>query len=266
MPESAKRNVILTAATGYEFAVLKPFLVSLRKAGFTGRTCFFVGDLSAETRLLMQKLGAELYNFAFREVDDNLTMTSARFYLFYRFLLDNREAIDKVLLCDARDVVFQRDPFDFDMGNAVCCFQEDKGTSIRQSPINASWVRQAFGEQVLGELGHNPVSCVGTVYAPCGLMIEYLEVLTRLLVDIRPDFFSSDQAAHIYMVYKGLVPSMRLYDNDHGPVLTLGTKPIESIKVNRLEEVVNDDLAVVPVLHQYDRHPVLQALLLKRFG
>ncbi len=110
------------------------------------------------------------------------------------------------------------------------------------------------------------ISCAGTVFRRREALSNYQRLLTRELDAIRPDFFGSDAAAHNLLVHRGLIPGLEVFDNDRGPVLTLALKAPETIRLDRRHRVVNDLGRVVPVLHQYDRHPLLNALLRSRFA
>ena len=169
MPRSRASDLVIAAAAGYEFAQVRPFFASLRASGYAGRVRLFVSGLADATLTLLANLGAEI-----EPVDPGpgrLSVTRTRFFHALRFLESAPEPVGRVLLADVRDVVFQRDPFDFDPGGSVCCFEEEASIPLRSSPINAGWVRQAFGQAVLDEIGDDPPCCVGTVFAPCSLMV-----------------------------------------------------------------------------------------------
>lgn len=266
-----RRNAVIGIATGYGFEELKPFFTSLRLSGFRGRALLLAGNLEPATKALLGRLGAEILAFSYPAENAPSLVVNGRFYLYRRLLADLAGEVDNILLTDIRDVVFQADPFDPDLGLAelegrVCCFLEDPVTPIGKSALNADWIRRAYGLDILAELAGRPISCAGTVFGGREALLDYLRLLTRELDAIRPDFFGSDAAAHNLLVHRGLIPGLEVFDNDRGPVLTLALKAPETIRLDRRHRVVNDLGRVVPVLHQYDRHPLLNALLRSRFA
>lgn len=266
-----RRNAVIGIATGYGFEELKPFFTSLRLSGFQGRALLLAGNLEPATKALLARLGAEVLAFTYPTEGVPSLVVNGRFYLYRKLLMDLAPELDNALLTDVRDVVFQADPFDPDLGLAdlegqVCCFLEDADTTIGRNAMNAGWMRRAYGPEVLAELAGRPISCVGTVFGGREALLGYLCLLTRELDAIRPDFFGSDTAAHNLLVHRGLVPGLRLFDNDRGPVLTLALKDPGRVRLDSERRVVNDLGRVVPLLHQYDRHPRLNALLRARFA
>lgn len=262
-----KPDLILGISVGYDFKDLAPFFVSLRRTGYAGNVSLFTRDMDAATGAILRKLGVELYNFTYSAQDDDpLTVTGGRFFLFQKFLAEYGHKFENVMLTDVRDVIFQLDPFGFEIGDSVCCFQEDCAVRLGGESMNASWVRQAYGEDALAELDHACISCVGSVIGSARAVAEYVKTLNTQLSAIRPDFFGSDQAAHNYALGKGLVPNLKMFSNDHGPVMTLGLKKTETIRLDRENRVVNDLGDVVRVLHQYDRHPALNELMLEKYA
>ena len=179
-----------------------------------------------------------------------------RFCLYYRHLVAHHDSYANVMLTDVRDVVFQSDPLDFDLGDAVHCFLEDERQPIAAQPHNRKWVRAAFGDEVLSELANLPVVCAGVTIGPCERVLEYLRVMVEFLLELRTQRTGLDQAVHNYVIHQGLVPNVRLVPNGNPVVATLGTVPAE--EVNAFQGAA--------VLHQYDRHAALTEALRRRYA
>jgi hypothetical protein len=179
-----------------------------------------------------------------------------RFFLYYRYLSARRHSYANVMLTDVRDVVFQSDPFGFDLSDNVHCFLEDERQPIGAQPHNRKWVQTALGDDVLGELADLPVVCAGVTIGPCERVVSYLRVMVDYLLRLRTQRTGLDQAVHNYVVHNGLVPGVRLVPNGTPIVATLGTVPLEDLPA--LQEAA--------VLHQYDRHPALAAALRRRYA
>ena len=183
----------------------------------------------------------------------------ARYFHYYDFLTTTETEYESVMLTDTRDVFFQRDPFDFEVGDSVDCFLEDDGHCLSDEAKNAIWIRMVYGERTLEEIGRNLISCSGVTIGSYAAVVAYLRVMVEWLTRLERQVPGIDQAVHNYVIYKGLVPNLRLVRNGRGPVLTMGIMP-------RVEpdDLVGPDGRPYNVLHQYDRHPRIKELLLNR--
>jgi len=94
--------------------------------------------------------------------------------------LKNGSKYSKVLLTDVPDVVFQRDPFDYDFKNGrLYCFRETKTIVIGASYWTQIWVCAGFGRQVLDKIRDKVVVCSGVVIGSIPLVLDYLEKMVE---------------------------------------------------------------------------------------
>ena len=251
-----KKKLIMGAVSGYNFEQIRPFIVSLRKAGYTGDVCFFAADLPERTLAYLKLLDVDVVSLPQEEHFSGMAVSITRFMLYQAVLSRQGDAYEGVMLTDVRDVLFQRDPFEFDYSGKVCCFLEDDGMRIQDCPMNAEWLRSKYGETTLARIGHNPISCVGTIIGSVPQVLLYLE---RLLEDLQPPFNipGDDTAVHNYMLYTHQITDVSLFANENGPVMTLGYKKTHSFQFNAAGLLLNDAGEIVNTLHQYDRHPLL---------
>jgi hypothetical protein len=213
--------------------------------------------LKAEKRIIIQVyIARSLIN----------TFINHRFFLYYIFLSKNADKYSRVLLTDLRDVIFQRNPFDSDLGDGLCCFLEDKSMTLAACPYNSAWLLAAFGPNILTELGNNPISCAGVTIGDSQSIAKYLTTMVKILISLGAKALipGVDQAVHNYIVHKKQVENLRLFENHSGPVLTMGYIPSNRIVFNSDGLVINDDGSVVHILHQYDRHPHIISHLMNR--
>jgi len=178
----------------------------------------------------------------------------ARFLRFYGYLIDCPTRYRNVLLTDVRDVVFQSDPFEHDLGPGVHCFLEDERQTLGSQRQNRDWLVTAYGEKVAAEFADRPISCSGVTIGSLDAVLDYLRVMTEGLLRLPRQFEGIDQAVHNYVLWRGLVPGARLVANGDGPVLTLGIVPRDEVGAS----------VVAAIVHQYDRHPGLAAALRRR--
>lgn len=195
-----------------------------------------------------------------------LNVYCVRFPLYYVHLARNAGKYANVLISDVRDVIFQRDPFDFDLGDEVCVFLEDDRDRIRDCRYNTAWLDLGFGPGAVGEVGDNLVSCSGVTLGSYRAMMHYLEVMNEHLLRLKSHPNGMDQGVHNYVLYKQRLKDARVFANGRAPVLTMGKTTDRPTRFDERGRVLNDDGTVPGVLHQYDRHIELGRLALDESG
>lgn len=189
----------------------------------------------------------------------------ARYFYYLAFLQAHAADYDRVMLTDVRDVWFQRDPFDWTSPAPLQFFLEHRAVTIGHHAGNALWVRQACGEAALERIAQERVSCSGITFGTTAGMLDYLAAMTDALTRATPRIAGHDgydQGVHNHLVWSGAFPQAELLENGRGPVLTLHGVPEPELTADAHGELVDDAGRVVPVLHQYDRHPKLRDALL----
>ena len=264
-------NLVLGAIKGLEFDDLKPFLHSLFQTGFDGKVVFYVGQASQPTCKALDDMGVEILT-----VDEYNTFTAtpinALRYFIYEQYLQGLEALpERILLADVRDVVFQRNPFEIDLGGGLCCFLESDEMTLATCLANSGWIACAYGKEVLGRIGGQKISCSGTTIGTGPAIRAYLAAMTaglRAIDERTPNIMhvisGIDQCVHNYLLYSDALPGTRLYSNEFGPILTLNYVAPESIRLDENHLVVNQAGEPYHVVHQYDRHKELAARVLER--
>lgn len=263
-------NTILGLAFGFGFDILKPFLYSLTRTDFNGELCLMVTNISSEIvnslSILEKNYKINIISFNFKDMDWSLY----RHVLYHNYLIEhvkdkmNGSEYEKhnIMLTDTRDVVFQKDPFDFDINNSLCCFLEDKSQSINSCPYNSGWIKDIFGNNMLDEIGSNMISCAGVTIGDYKSIIIYLETMIDCINRIGKKN-CVDQGIHNYIIYQKENRennlrnkiNLRLFETGKGPVFTMGYVKEKDIIFNNDGFIINNDGSIANVLHQYDRHP-----------
>jgi hypothetical protein len=177
----------------------------------------------------------------------------ARFFWYRDLLAERAGRYRNVLLTDIRDVLFLRDPFDFEVGGTAIYSLE--AGAIESQVNNRGWLIGAYGQAVYESLRDRPISCAGVTLGTESAVRAYLEAMVGELVELERQFNGMDQGVHNYLVHTGRVEG-RLVTNAEGPVLTLAIMSDEAAV-----ELVRRRAGDARMLHQYDRHPaVLDAL------
>lgn len=207
-------------------------------------------------RMLLTALGRRLYH-----------IVNIRFLLAEEALRSGElDAYDRIMFTDVRDVVFQRDPFDFDDHGRVMSFLEPPIVTLDTHPLYRGWISASFGEQFAAKYGTRRVSCCAITTGPRRQIRAYFSEFVRLLqsnTTVEPFRFGMDSAIHNRIIWESLVPDMEVVENLQGPVAHLAVLKRDEIPVNAAGKLVNRDGSVINVVHQYDRHADLAQLLLQ---
>lgn len=291
---ASTKDLVMGAVKGYNFQQLRTFVLSLRQSGFKGDICLIHKDLSVDTLYELRKLNVVLVPMQYRGsgalnswsrfwkfikpvmtvlgdsspgrfLMRSLTpLQTSRFYLYRDFLRRNQNSYRNVLLTDVRDVIFQSDPFGKFAASTVRCYEEDRNLS-EETQFNLSWIQALFGADAADRLKDKRIICSGTIMGPVGEMIQYIGLMEKLLIKANDiGLGGSDQGLHNYLLYTQK-HNAEIIPNGNGEVLTVFESNIPSYPmVDGLFRDPSGD--VIPVVHQYDRSPTLEAALLKRLS
>ena len=257
---SGADDLVLGYATGYGRAETEAFVRSLR-AVHAGPAALFV-DRDPEFRTWLAQHGVEAHDAAPREGWTPLPVV-ARFADYAR-LIESRPGLRSVLLTDVRDVVFQADPFAKPLTN-VEVFIEDEAHVLGRNRFHDKYLRALAGDAAADGLSDQPCLCAGTVIGPAGDIARLCRLVLTLCAIPRANVgggFGIDQAAMEFAVHQGLIGAT--VQPNYSRVATIGLTLAGVDVVD--ERIVNPDGSVSPIVHQYDRHPDLMALVRHRWN
>jgi hypothetical protein len=290
MDHITPKTLVLGMAVGMTLEEVKPFFLSLEKTGYRGDICMCVAGLDRATVEFLRArrvnlvpfqkayLGRRWAYFAAlirlfmrpgqrRQFDRQVLLTylhlhCARHVFCRDYLAECGGGYDQVMMADTRDVIFQRDPFAFEMPDGLSTFMEDASQTIGSCIYNSSWIRAGFGAAVLQELADKRIFCSGVIYGSPAVLLDYFEQVLQLYSACKPRS-SIDQATHNYILYKQPPKPWQAFENGAGPVLTLGYMKPHQFRFNEQGLLVNADGRAFNTLHQYDRHPELAQRLIR---
>src|SRR5437667_10815309 len=170
-------DVIIGMIARYDFEMLAPFVRTLRQTGYRGDVVFFHRDVDDITLDRLRDFGVTLVPF---EPSPTMAVYCQRYQLARDFLAAHPH-YTRVMLSDTRDGVFQKQPFDFAMGEGICCFMEHEGITIGDTPINAQWIIAAFGGEELERLEDKPMVCSGITIGNAKAVQEYLALFLETI-------------------------------------------------------------------------------------
>lgn len=264
------RNVVITAASNYDFETLRPFFDTLEKTGYEGKRVLFLGNHTKETidglsrypKLEIIRFNdtypyfidhTDRYSQYITETDFKPHPKTLRYLLTRAFLLAHQDEFDYVLIADSRDVIFQKNPFSFEKSKTFYAFEEDRTNTIRTNHFNSLWIREAFGESELDKIGHHYILCSGVSIGHITPFLDYLSVMEKYIRIVR-DRGCKDQGIHNYVIYNGLIEEVTIMEDDAGPVSTIAYfKPKERIRIDKNNMVMGRNGQPVHIVHQYDR-------------
>ncbi|MDD5262152.1 MAG: hypothetical protein PHD76_09935 [Methylacidiphilales bacterium] len=288
--------LVLGAAAGLKPEGLDVFINSLRNTGYADSTAIVVYDSDRELATWLKsrgvfvvavpaparpdnsfpspkrisQAGRNLPGFLRRRLIDPLAAARlhirfSRYLYFNRFLRRHRDEFTHVFLADTRDIVFQADPFPAlqSCDGALCLFAEDP---IREQDFNTRCVLEFYGAGSLKSIGQQPGFCSGTTGGGTRAVLAYLDCMAREIIcklKILHKYDYGDQAVHIWTAWAGRLPKYRVLENFNGPVANLGIADAGRFRWNSQGLMLNDDGSIIPVLHQYNRHPCLESLVEK---
>lgn len=206
-----------------------------------------------------------------------------------------------ILLVDARDTVFQDNPFtsvpratDPSESTGVLYFfgENVEATRLGISKQNRKWLQAAYGDRVASLLADKPTVCSGATMGEQVALEMYIRAMVAESDSTKVVLVGADQGFHNYLYYSHKlknaesIHSIVVFDQGEGIVNNMGalrTKELDEWgngKLVRTEivpgetnpkkkhryTVLNWDGTIAPVVHQYDRHKSLSEFFYKVKG
>ncbi|CAN5165853.1 hypothetical protein BH09PSE1_BH09PSE1_09070 [soil metagenome] len=257
----APDDLVLGYATGYDAAMIAPFVRSLR-AVFDGPVALIVDD-RADVKELLAEYGVDaVHPETTQGWEPHPVM--ARFAAYGRLLERFPNAVD-VMLTDVRDVVFQAEPFG-PPPRRLEVFVEFEGGKLGDHAFNMKYLSALVGDEMTATLVDKPCICVGTILGPRDEVARFCKTLLMLAAIPRSEIggaFGADQAACNLAVHLGLVKAE--IKSNFGRVATLGMTPGDTLGFHN-GKVINPDGSISAIVHQHDRHPHLDSAIHALWG
>jgi hypothetical protein len=226
----------------------------LRDVGYEGGILWFADEGAAEEG---ERWGADV-----RHPPRPVTKVHHdRFFHLQKAIAETE--CEGAFLADTRDTIFQKNPAIYLPAVGFHAFEEDAGMAIGTCPYNSKWIMDGFGEGVLSEMADVHISCVGTF---CGDHESVNAHLSALADGIRK--YSQDTAWHNYTIRRrpDTYPNgLTIWPNEDGEVYTVGYIP-RGMVVVVAGQIQNKAGHVPAVVHQWDRHRNLKALVEELYG
>ena len=266
----AQKNLIIGGFTNYNTNQLKPWVLSAKiHAGDNGDVVLVYGNASDETLNWLESQGVILVPML--QVQ-GVPIHVLRFLSIHNFLVNHWKQYDYVVTTDVKDVYFQTDPFKFLVDRKLVIASE--GLKYKDEPWGNENLHQAYGQYVYEEFKNNEIFNVGTF----GGKSEYVKdmVFHIFTNGVNRPIPIVDQAVFNVLIntqpFKDVVTKTTQWAAELGTIMD--PSKIASFRPNLLfpEPVWEDGLLkdwtglTFPIVHQYDRVPVLKEFIQKKYG
>jgi len=248
---------ILTYATNYDYETYERFIGSLYDTGFTGITFIIIKETDLPIlKLLKIKYKNIICLFDDLEKNSLMHVNNHRFFIKQKYLKTISFECDYLLLCDFRDVLFQKNIENYDF-NDIDLFGFLEGIKINQElACNTPWLKkleEIFNESFYEKISNENVICCGTTIGSINSIKQYVDLMCYYISKYNI-YTNLDQGIHNYLFYlnkfNGL--NVKLLSNDDNLVNTVCCD-VKILDGNN--NIVNKNNNISYIVHQYDRFP-----------
>ena len=180
------QDLILGVVDNYNWDKIKYWANSIEQSGFKGHKALVVYNMDAETvkRLTEEDfmmIGAGKYDvetgFTYPNPSDRIMVD--RFFHIYNFLsmLAQPEDVNRVIITDVRDVVFQDNPTEWIDANlyegGIDIILGSENLKYKDEPWGANNMKQAFGQYFYEKVEDNEIYCAGVIAGDFDLIKDF---------------------------------------------------------------------------------------------
>jgi hypothetical protein len=149
----SNKDLVIGAASNYDWNQLKIWIKSLKKTGFSGDIAIVGTNIKRETIEKLQQEGVILSLYGKQnENGDVVSPTNnaphvERFFYLWMFLNNTKEKYNNVITTDTRDVLFQTDPSEWLRSNIVSSLlvASSEGMKYQNEPWSNQNLYDTFG-------------------------------------------------------------------------------------------------------------------------
>lgn len=265
----ASKNLIIGGFTNYGIDQLKPWVISAKQVAVDNDVVLVYGNATDETLDWLVEQNVVIVPMLQAQ---NVPIHVLRFLSIYEYLDKHWQYYDYVVTTDVKDVYFQADPFKFLVDRKLVIASE--GLKYKDEPWGNENLFQAYGPYVYEKFKDNEIFNVGTF----GGKSEYVKdmVFHIFTNGINRPIPICDQAVFNVLLntqpFKNIVTKTTQWAAELGTIMD--PSKIEQFKPNLLcdEPIWEDgklkysDGLVFPIVHQYDRVPVLKKFVQEKYG
>lgn len=300
------KDLIVGVVDNYDWDKIKYWANSIKKSGFTGHKALIVYNMDAATvkRLTQEDfilVGCNQYDEAKGFVHDNSkgNVMVDRFFHIAHFLdmLDKPMDVDRVIITDVRDVVFQKNPSGWlqeQLTDPYKIILGSENLNYKDEPWGKNNIIKAFGPLFYEKKENWPIFCAGVIAGKINAIRDLCMNVWLVCHGLNPTVEGGggpDQAAlNILIGLDSYAPITALTLPSHGWVLHAGTSLpaikagsggigqayiqdntinlpfIEHLDISNDSEYVYVFNKPITVLHQWDRVPAWKQMIEAKYG
>jgi len=264
-------NLVLGMATDLEPANFAIFAKSFREFNDDAAVIIFMNYPIVTKNVHIAKVNnITLIEFKLNEVLplhlQKYHPSTLRWILKYHLLFNEKfsflSTINRVILIDVRDSMFQSDPFKvLDISdNILHVVGEETRLPIGDCTWNRGWILDCFGEEMLNALSVKPIICSGVTLGSVNVIADYLHQMNSILSGKSFGHFpfcernGVDQGVHNVIVYANLLLTPVKVDYEQDLLVSHMQTSLNSNALEFGDVVLNLFLnSPISIVHQYDR-------------
>ena len=266
MVSGSKRNLLIGSVTNYGWEKMALFFKSFQKAQFENcDLVIFIRNISPFSISQLKSYGVIIYKIP--DIYKKLKIINYRWKLYADFLNDNPNKYNLVFTADIKDVLFQQDVFKFyDSKKPFLGIAIEDGLLTEE--VNKNWIIKAYGNKLYKTIENERIICVGTIWGTPDKFKEFSYIMWKNL-NSEWSLVNKvvEQAVGNYLIYheKLFNNSIIKSDNKNGPVMTIGLTKVENLKLDSNNNILNEELKVAAVVHQYNRQKDILKILINKY-
>lgn len=176
-----------------------------------------------------------------------------------KWLSDNSNRYDRVIMSDIRDIALYSDPFEQLLVNAT---DPTIGVQVyteiykyKTEVHNQRWIRACYGESYLKKIENESVTCCGVIAGTTKALLDYLHAfLDEYKVKAGCHHVGADTAVHVKIIHDVLT-NVQIVNSEHS---LIRHNPPSAIEIDSISGgILNADDRLYALVHQYDRHKSL---------
>lgn len=255
---------VFTCLCGYEYFVFQRFVGTLYDSGFSGNTWIVCKQSDLDKIYTLQKTYKNVKYFI-----DNLTYPTSpniKRYRLYKEIISQmkQNKPEYILMCDGRDVLFQRNIESFEYDHDLY-FAEEPICHSECPLYNSRWVKaieSLTGEPCFNYIKDKKALCSGTTLGNFSSIQLYLDMMVGIInkYNMNTCHHGQDQGNHNYLYYTNkfpkemkikLVQNKDVLFNTIGAALSLKKYNMNSYVIKNGQIYDKENLSYV--VHQWDR-------------
>lgn len=260
LPIIKKHITVITYCSGYDYNTFNRFAGTLYDTGFSGDLIFVIQE---KDKPILDKLKVNYKNVSYF-VDNvvNPRHCQQKRYYIYKNILDAGLNTDYVLLCDSRDIFFQRNIEEYPLDESVDVFFFKEDVNIANCSVNKEWlgaIEQELNIDIISKVSENRIVCSGTTIGKLNGIKNYVnrmcDLMTNKIHTEFTKFTGFDQGIHNYLIYIEGFPDMKVHLFRNRDNLVNNLQYGETKFMNEYSKIVNFNKEESYIVHQWDRLP-----------